>query len=473
MALSLGVSAAATVAASLLGLPLGAMLAILRFPGRRALILLANALLGLPPVVVGLALYLLLSRAGPLGSLGLLFTPAAMVLAQCLLALPIVAALAHRAADGIWRIYGDDLRIDGAGPFPAILTVLAIGRAQMLTAVLSGFGRTISEVGAILIVGGNIAGHTRTMTTSIVLETSRGNLGFALALGGVLVGVSLAVSAAAFALAGRTGRVAALLALMAFAGAPASAQTPFITVASTTSTEQSGLFNHLLPAFKSDTGIDVRVIAVGTGQALKLGERGDADVVLVHDTPSELRFVAAGWGIERQQIMYNDFIVIGPKADPAGIAGSTDTVASFRRIAEARAPFVSRGDDSGTHKAEQRFWQDAGLDPKAQKSAPWYRDIGGGMGPALNMAASIGAYTLADRGTWLNFQNRRDLIIAVQGDKRLFNQYGVILVNPARHPTVKAHLGRTFIAWLTAPAGQQAIATYTIAGEQLFFPNTP
>jgi len=202
--LSLGVSAAATVAAALLGLPLGAVLAIRCFPGRRALVLGANALLGLPPVVVGLALYLLLSRAGPLGNFGLLFTPAAMVLAQFLLALPIIAALAHRAADGIWRTYGDDLRINGAGLWPSIQTVLAIGRAEMLTVVLAGFGRTVSEVGAILVVGGNIAGYTRTMTTSIVLETSRGNLAFALALGGVLVAISLAVSAAAFALAGRT-----------------------------------------------------------------------------------------------------------------------------------------------------------------------------------------------------------------------------------------------------------------------------
>ena len=208
VALSLLVSGAATVTASLLGLPLGATLAVLRFPGRRGLVLLANALLGLPPVVVGLALYLLLSRAGPLGGLGLLFTPAAMVLAQFLLALPIIAALAHRAADGIWRVYGDDLRVSGAGPLRAILTVLAIGRPEMLTAALTGFGRTISEVGAILVVGGNIAGYTRTMTTSIVLETSRGNLAFALALGGMLVSLSLAVSAAAFALAGRQDRAA-------------------------------------------------------------------------------------------------------------------------------------------------------------------------------------------------------------------------------------------------------------------------
>lgn len=206
VALSLAVSLGATAAASVVGLPLGAALAVMRFPGRRAMVLLANALLGLPPVVVGLGLYLLLSRAGPFGGLGLLFTPAAMILAQFLLALPIVAALAHRAADGIWRTYGDDLRVSGAGPARSVRVVLAIGRAEMLTATLAGFGRTISEVGAILVVGGNIAGYTRTMTTSIVLETSRGNLAFALALGGVLVGISLAVSGAAFALAGRQAR---------------------------------------------------------------------------------------------------------------------------------------------------------------------------------------------------------------------------------------------------------------------------
>lgn len=206
VALSLAVSLAATGAASLIGLPLGAVLAMARFPGRRALVVLANALLGLPPVVVGLALYLMLSRSGPLGGLGLLFTPAAMVLAQFLLALPIVAALAHRASEGAWATYGDDLRVNGASPVRAVLTLLAVGRAEMVTAVLAGFGRTVSEVGAILIVGGNIAGHTRTMTTSVVLETSRGNLGTALALGGILVGISLTVSAAAFALAGRQGR---------------------------------------------------------------------------------------------------------------------------------------------------------------------------------------------------------------------------------------------------------------------------
>jgi tungstate transport system substrate-binding protein len=254
----------------------------------------------------------------------------------------------------------------------------------------------------------------------------------------------------------------------------ALAQAPFITVASTTSTEQSGLFGHLLPAFTKATGIGVRVVAVGTGQALKLGERGDADVVLVHDTPSELKFVADGWGVGRQEVTYNDFVVVGPKADPAGVAGSADTVASFRRIAAARAPFITRGDDSGTHKAELRFWADAGIDPKAASAGggkAWYTDIGGGMGQALNMAAVTGAYTLADRGTWLSFQNRQDLAIAVQGDRRLFNQYGVMLVNPARHPSVKADLGRGFMGWLVSLEGQGAIASYKVGGEQLFFPN--
>lgn len=266
----------------------------------------------------------------------------------------------------------------------------------------------------------------------------------------------------------------AVLAAASSAAGPACAQTPFITVASTTSTEQSGLFGYLLPAYTKATGIEVRVVAVGTGQALKLGERGDADVVFVHDTRSELKFVADGWGVERRQVMYNDFVVIGPKADPAGVAGSADTVASFRRIAEARAPFISRGDDSGTYKAELRLWGDAGIDPKAASATGgkvWYTDIGSGMGQALNMAAATGAYALSDRGTWLNFHNRQDLIVAVQGDKRLFNQYGVMLVNPARHPSVKADLGRNFMGWLVSPEGQGAIASYKIGGEQLFFPN--
>jgi tungstate transport system substrate-binding protein len=265
---------------------------------------------------------------------------------------------------------------------------------------------------------------------------------------------------------------AALAAALAVARMARAADAPYITVASTTSTDQSGLFGHLLPAFTRATGIEVRVVAVGTGQALKLGERGDADVLLVHNRPAELRFVAEGWGVERQEVMYNDFIVVGPKADPAGIAGSKDAAAAFRRVAEARVPFITRGDDSGTNAAELRFWRDAGLDPKAASAGlGWYKDIGGGMGPALNAAAALGAYTLSDRGTWLNFGNRRDLAVLVEGDARLFNQYGVMLVNPARHPSVKAELGRRFIAWLVSPAGQDSIAAYRINGEGLFFPN--
>ena len=248
------------------------------------------------------------------------------------------------------------------------------------------------------------------------------------------------------------------------------AERPFITVASTTSTEQSGLFGHLLPAFTAKTGIEVRVVAVGTGQALKIGERGDADVVFVHDTPSELAFVAAGYGIDRRQVMYNDFVLVGPKSDPAKVAGDHDIVAALSKIAAARAPFVSRGDDSGTDKAEKRLWQEAGIDIKAA-SGRWYKDTGSGMGPTLNTAAAMDAYTLSDRGTWLSFQNRRNLAITVEGDKRLFNQYGVILVNPARHPTVKEALGRRFIDWLVSPDGQQTIASYKINGAQLFFPN--
>ena len=256
------------------------------------------------------------------------------------------------------------------------------------------------------------------------------------------------------------------------AATPARTAAEVITIASTTSTEQSGLFAHLLPAFTRQTGIAVRVVAVGTGQALKLGERGDADVLLVHDREAELRFVADGWGIERQEVMFNDFILVGPKSDPAGIAGGTDAVAAFRKVAEAQVPFITRGDDSGTYAAEQRFWTEASLDPRAASaSTGWYKDIGGGMGPALNAAAGMGAYTLSDRGTWLSFDNRRDMVVLVEGDRRLFNQYGVMLVNPARHPAVKAGPGRAFIAWLASPAGQDAIAAYRVGGEQLFFPN--
>ena len=259
--------------------------------------------------------------------------------------------------------------------------------------------------------------------------------------------------------------------LLALATAPSmGAAQSFITVASTTSTEQSGLFAHLLPAFTAKTGIEVRVVAVGTGQALKIGERGDADVLLVHDKPSELKFVADGWGVDRHDVMYNDFVIIGPTRDPGQIGGGKDAVAAFRKIAQAKAPFVSRGDDSGTDKEEKRLWQDAGIDIKKLGDG-WYREVGSGMGPTLNTAAGLDAYTLSDRGTWLSFNNRRDLTLLVAGDPRLFNQYGVMLVNPARHPTVKVELGKTFIGWLVSPEGQQTIAAYKIGGEQLFFPN--
>jgi tungstate transport system substrate-binding protein len=264
--------------------------------------------------------------------------------------------------------------------------------------------------------------------------------------------------------------LAALLAALLALPAAARAQERFITVASTTSTEQSGLFAHLLPAFTRETGIAVRVVALGTGQALDVGRRGDADVVFVHDRGAEERFVAEGFGGPRQHVMFNDFVVVGPAADPARIAGLRDSAEALQRIARVRAPFVSRGDRSGTHAAELRLWQLAGLDP-AQGRGQWYREVGQGMGPALNTAAAQGAYVLADRGTWLNFRNRQDLRILVQGDARLLNQYGVMLVNPRRHPHVKAADGQRFVDWIVSPAGQAAIAGYRINGEQLFFPN--
>ena len=259
------------------------------------------------------------------------------------------------------------------------------------------------------------------------------------------------------------------LVALAFAGA-VQAQDRFITVASTTSTEQSGLFRHLLPIFEKKTGIRVRVVAVGTGQALDIGRRGDADVLLVHAKPLEEKFIAEGYGVKRQDVMYNDFVLIGPKPDPAGVAGKRDVVAAFRKVKEAQAPFVSRGDRSGTHFAELEIWKLAGIDIGREKGA-WYRDTGQGMGPALNTAAAMNAYILSDRGTWLSFKNRGELAIAVEGDRRLYNQYGVMLVNPARHPHVKAAIGQTFIDWLLSTEGQQAIADYKINGEQLFFPN--
>ena len=250
----------------------------------------------------------------------------------------------------------------------------------------------------------------------------------------------------------------------------AHAQTKFITVASTTSTEQSGLFKYLLPIFEKKTGIEVRVVAVGTGQALDIGRRGDADVVFVHAKLLEEKFIAEGHGVRRYQVMYNDFVLIGPKSDPAKVAGTKDIVAAFRKIKATQSLFVSRGDRSGTHFAELELWKAAGIDIAAEKG-PWYRETGSGMGPALNTASGMNAYILADRGTWLAFKNRGDLAILVQGDQRLFNQYGIILVNPAKHPHVKKELGQAFIDWIISPEGQKAIAAYKINGEQVFFPN--
>jgi tungstate transport system substrate-binding protein len=252
-------------------------------------------------------------------------------------------------------------------------------------------------------------------------------------------------------------------------GGGALAQDKFIVMASTTSTEQSGLFAHLLPAFKQATGIGVRVVALGTGQALDTARRGDADVVFVHDQAAEEKFVAEGYGLKRLPVMYNDFVVIGPKSDPAGVRGK-DIVAAMKKLAATHASFVSRGDRSGTHAAELRCWKAADVDMAAAKPAG-YKECGCGMGQALNIAASSGAYVLADRGTWLNFKNRGDLGILVEGDPPLFNQYGVMVVNPARHPHVKKDLAQAFADWVVSPAGQAAIASYRIGGEHVFFPN--
>ncbi|HJV11931.1 MAG TPA: substrate-binding domain-containing protein [Burkholderiales bacterium] len=250
---------------------------------------------------------------------------------------------------------------------------------------------------------------------------------------------------------------------------PAYGQPRHITVASTTSTEQSGLFRHLLPMFEKKTGIQVRVVALGTGQALDMGKRGDADVAFVHDKATEERLVAEGFFVERHEVMYNDFVIVGPNADPARARGN-DAVAALMTIAEKKAPFASRGDKSGTHAAELRLWKEAGIDPSQGRGA-WYRETGSGMGPTLNTASGMNAYALTDRGTWLSFKNRGELGIVVQGDKRLFNQYGVMLVNPKKHPHVKSADGIAFINWLTSIDGQKAIADYKIDGEQLFFPN--
>jgi tungstate transport system substrate-binding protein len=259
-----------------------------------------------------------------------------------------------------------------------------------------------------------------------------------------------------------------LFALLAAPGAVG--QEKYIIVASTTSTEQSGLFKHLLPIFEKKTGINVRVVALGTGQALDLGRRGDADVVFVHAKPLEEKFVAEGHGVKRQEVMYNDFILVGPQSDPAKVSGTRDIVSALKKIAQAKAPFTSRGDRSGTHFAELELWKAAGIDPAKEKPS-WYRETGSGMGPTLNTASGMNAYALTDRGTWLSFKNRGQLEIAVQGDKRLFNQYGVILVNPAKHPHVKKDMAQQFINWLVSDEGQRAIADYKINGQQLFFPN--
>ncbi len=264
-----------------------------------------------------------------------------------------------------------------------------------------------------------------------------------------------------------SGFAAASLVLMSM---PLPAQERFITVASTTSTEQSGLFKHLLPMYQQKTGVQVRVVALGTGQALDLARRGDADVAFVHARAAEEKFVADGFGVKRLPVMYNDFVLIGPRADAARVKGGKDIVEALRRIQRSAAAFVSRGDRSGTHSAELDLWKLASVDI-ARDKGPWYRDVGQGMGPALNTAASMNAYILSDRATWIAFRNRAELLIAVEGDKRLFNQYGVILVNPARHAHIKKDLAQAFIDWLVSGEGQRAIADYKIGSEQLFFPN--
>jgi len=264
--------------------------------------------------------------------------------------------------------------------------------------------------------------------------------------------------------------IAAVAAAAVLSGAPVSAQDKSIVVSSTTSTQDSGLFGYILPLFKQKTGIEVKVIAQGTGQALDTGRRGDADVVFVHAKSAEEKFLAEGQGVKRYPVMYNDFVLIGPKSDPAGIKGMKDVGAALKAIMAKGAPFISRGDRSGTHIAEINLWKASGIDIEKEKG-PWYKSIGQGMGAALNTASASNAYVLADRGTWLSFKNRGELVIAVEGDKRLFNQYGVMLVNPAKHPNVKKDLGQQFIDWLVSPEGQKAIASYKIDGQQLFYPN--
>jgi tungstate transport system substrate-binding protein len=268
-----------------------------------------------------------------------------------------------------------------------------------------------------------------------------------------------------------TRRILIALAIAAAFATPSLAQDKSIVVSSTTSTQDSGLFSHILPIFKAKTGIDVKVLSQGTGQALDTGRRGDADVVFVHAKPQEEKFVADGFGVKRYPVMYNDFVLIGPKSDPAGIKGAKDVAAALKTIKEKASPFISRGDKSGTHSAELALWKIAGVGVAGADKGPWYKEIGQGMGAALNTASASNAYVLADRGTWLSFKNRGDLEIVVEGDKRLFNQYGVILVSPEKYPTVKKELGQQFIDWLVSAEGQKAITDYKINGEQLFYTN--
>jgi tungstate transport system substrate-binding protein len=268
----------------------------------------------------------------------------------------------------------------------------------------------------------------------------------------------------------RRAIIGAALASATIVSIPAFTQEKFIVLASTTSTEDSGLFKYLLPLFKAKTGIDVRVVAQGTGQALATARKGDADVVFVHDKTAEQKFVDEGFGVDRREVMYNDFIIVGPKTDPAKLSGNKDVIESLKKIAASQSPFASRGDKSGTHAAELRYWKQADIDPQTGKGT-WYRETGSGMGPTLNTASAMSAYAFTDRGTWLSFKNRGDLGIVVEGDTKLNNQYGIMLVNPAKHAHVKKELGQAFIDWVTSAEGQSAIAAYKIEGQQLFFPN--
>lgn len=263
---------------------------------------------------------------------------------------------------------------------------------------------------------------------------------------------------------------AAIILMLQLQGVLAADTGSFITLASTTSTQASGFFDYFLPLFREKSGIEVRVIAVGTGQAIKLGENGDADVLLVHDRTGELKFVKQGYGVHRREVMYNDFVIVGPKADPAGIAGSRDAASALSRIAAARAPFLSRADDSGTHRAELRLWEAARVNVRAA-SGTWYKELGAGMGATLNTAAGMDGYTMTDRATWLSFRNRANLVLLAEGDPRLFNQYATILVNPGRHAHVKETEARAFMDFLVSPEGQAAIGAYKVGGESLFFPN--